>query len=139
MTADPKEVVKEGILRRIEAIRKQRKTLDEEENALNESLTAYIRSELKRSGAELPYLDGRIGKHILDILNERGPTPAAKLKAILEAGGAGRLKKKGQIDKSLRTLMRGGKVIETAKGLDIGHTTKPVQRSHSSIKRGSNG
>lgn len=122
-------VDKEGIVQRLESIKKEKKALDDEEDSLNKALTLVKKSELKRSGADLPYLDGRIAKHILDILKERGPTPEPELRAALEAGGAERLKKKGQITKSLNRLMDTGKIVETPHGLDIGHPTRPVKKS----------
>lgn len=110
-----------GIVQRLDAIKKEKKALDDEAGSLNKALILVRKSELKRSGADFPYIDGRIAKHILDILKERGPTPEPELRAILEAGGAEKFKKAGQLTKSLNRLKDTHKVVETPNGLDIGH------------------
>jgi hypothetical protein len=129
---------KKTIVERLEEIQKQRKALDDEEDWLDKALTAIRKSELKRSGSDPPYMEGRIAKHILDLLKERGPTPEPELRAILEAGGAEKFKKRGQITTSLKVLRRGGKVVDTPAGLDIGHPTRPVKKPSPFQKKKSN-
>lgn len=121
MTSDPKlPDNKAGIVARLEDLDKRQKVLNDERRLLNEAYNALKRADLKRSGEDLPYIDGRIAKHILNILRERGPIPEPELMAILDAGGGGRFKKSGQLGRSLNRLKQTGKVVETPAGLAIG-------------------
>lgn len=122
---------KEALVRELTQLLHERAGLDKRIAGTQRALKEITRTELEGGSKELPYLNGRISGHALQVLKERGATPRPELVEMLKRGGAGILNKNQmkEINKALDRCLEIGTIRETSSGLVLVHPTKPVKKS----------